>query len=142
MLTQRGRRRKASPDHLVDEISPSKNQHGDLGSVKTFRGECIEIMDEDDNKLNATPAKDLQRSPSPNSLTVQTDSAAQATSTLTEDTTTVNIATSLEQMTLKHPQLAQSLWTKNSAVLSRPPQLHDNSKSTAVSPNEGVDGSL
>jgi hypothetical protein len=105
-------------DCVVDEIAPSKNQCGDLDSVKTFRDECIEIMDEDDNELNATPAKDPQRSPNPDSLTVQTDSAAQATSTLTEDTTTVDVATSLEQMMLKHPQLTQSLWTKNSAVLS------------------------
>jgi hypothetical protein len=125
----------------MDCVVPSKSQHGDSGSVKTFREERIEVDDEDHDKSNAAPAKDLRRSPSPDSLTVQTDSAVQATSTLTEDTSTVDIATSLEQMTLKHPQLAQSLWTKNCAVLSQEPRLHDDSKSTALSQNKGVDGS-
>ena len=71
------------------------------------------------------------RSPSPESLTIQADSATQATSTLTEDSS-ADIATSLEQMMLQNPALAQQLWLKTSA------HLHSNSMT--VSPNEGVDG--
>jgi hypothetical protein len=133
-------------DYLIEEVSPSKNQYGDSGSVKTFRDECIELpttdMDEeDDESISGTLEKPTPRSSSPDSITIQADNATQATSTLTEDTTAVDIATSLEQMMMKHPELAQSLWAKNSAFLSRAPQLNDNSKSAAVSPNEGVDGS-
>ena len=133
-------------NYLIEEVSPSKNQYGDSGSVKTFRDECIELpttdMDEeDDESISGTLEKTTPRSSSPDSITIQADNATQATSTLTEDTTAVDIATSLEQMMLKHPELAQSLWAKNSAFLSRAPQLNDNSKSAAVSPNEGVDGS-
>jgi hypothetical protein len=30
-------------DYLIDDVAPSKNQHGDSGSVKTFRDACVEI---------------------------------------------------------------------------------------------------
>ena len=40
---------------------------------------------------------------------------------------------------LQHPALAQSLWAKNSAILAGS-QVNDFTKSTAISPNEGVDG--
>ena len=77
----------------------------------------------------STTEKDDNRSPSPDSLTIQTASTTPA-STLTEDLST-DVAASLEQLMLKNPELAQQLYLKNSQILS---------KTAAVSPSEGVDG--
>jgi hypothetical protein len=125
-------------DYMIEDVAPSKNQYGDDGSVKTFRDECVEIPDsEDDGSMvgmgeDDSSATGIQehRSPSPDSLIIQPDSATQATSTMTEDPS--DVAAYLEQMMLKNPELLQQLYLKNSQKLS--------SLTTAVSPTEGVDG--
>jgi hypothetical protein len=118
-------------DYLIDDVAPSKNQHGDSGSVNTFRDACIEILESElDDESDADISKEAdQRSPSPDSMTIQADSATLATSNLTEDTTS-DVAASLEQLMLKNPELAQQFFHKNAQLLS---------KTAAVSPTDGAD---
>jgi hypothetical protein len=127
-------------DYLIEDAVPSKNQYGDSGSVKTFRDACIEDtadysdmdssghMSEDDKSAGREDS--AKRSSSPVDL-VEADTATQATSTLTDDTSE-DVAASLEQLMLQNPALAQLLYLKNSAQLQ--------STSVAVSPYEGADG--
>jgi hypothetical protein len=136
---------------IIEEAPQSKNQYGDTGSVKTFRDACqdddtVDSNDrlQDDRSTSSqlsetdsipeppTIAKKL-RSPSPDSLTIETDTTTPDTSTLTED-----VAVSLEQMMIRNPELVQKFLAKNFT----PEKLLANSKNTtAISPNEGVDGS-
>jgi hypothetical protein len=127
-------------DYLIEDAVPSKNQHRGSGSVKTFRDACIEDtadysdmdssghMSEDDKSAGREDS--AKRSSSPVDL-VEADTATQATSTLTDDTSE-DVAASLEQLMLQNPALAQLLYLKNSAQLQ--------STSVAVSPYEGADG--
>jgi hypothetical protein len=119
-------------DYLIDDVAPSKHQYGDSGSVKTFRDACVEIPESElDDESEADISKEAdQRSPSPDSMTIQADSATLATSNLTEDTTS-DVAASLEQLMLKNPELAQQLFHKNAQLLL---------KTAAVSPTDGADG--
>jgi hypothetical protein len=137
--TQAGNGFEFNIDFLVADAAVSKNQYGDAGSVKTFREACVPMDETDDESIQSTPDPKTPRSPSPDSLTIDTDIATQATSNLTENTTPSDVANSLEQLMLQHPALAQSLWAKNSAILAGS-QVNDFTKSTAISPNEGVDG--
>ena len=127
-------------DYVIDDVAPTKNQYGDDGTVRTFRDACTPLpgydsedassaQQESEDDMSTTKA---HRSPSPDSMIVQTDSVTQATSTMTDDPS-ADIAASLEQLMLKNPELAQHLYLKNSAQIL--------STSVAVSPNEGVDGS-
>jgi hypothetical protein len=127
---------------IIDETPQPKNQYGDTGSIKTFWSACKETgQDEPPNNNSATslapatPAvKPSPRNPSLDSLTIETDNETQATSTITADTKGMEY--SLEQIMISHPDLVKTFLAKNS--LSE--QLDDNSKMTAVSPLEGVDG--
>jgi hypothetical protein len=69
-------------------------------------------------------------------LTIETDNETQATSTITEDARGMELSS--EQMMIRHPDLVKK-FIANNPVLYK--QLDDNSKTTAVSPNQGVDGS-
>jgi hypothetical protein len=114
-------------DCMIDEAVPSKNQFGDSGSVKTFRQECIPI----DEEFEGDSTDQGACSPSPDTRTIAVgDAATQATSALTEESTH-DIASSLEQMILKNPELAQELFRKHS---------QSSAQTAAVSPTEGVDG--
>jgi hypothetical protein len=119
-------------DYLIDDVAPSKNQHGDSGSVKTFRDACVEIPESElDDESEADISKEAdQCSPSPDSMTIQADSATLATSNLTEDAMS-DVAASLEQLMLKNPELPQQLFHKNAQLLS---------KTGAISPTDGADG--
>jgi hypothetical protein len=128
---------------LIDENARPNNQYGDTGSVKTFRSACNEIPDDltDDgsavsSEFDKANSKAKSRSSSPDSLTIDTAEETQTTSTLTADTK--GMEHSLEQMMLNNPDLVQKFLAKNSI---RDTQLDDNSKTTAVSPSAGVDGS-
>jgi hypothetical protein len=130
---------------VIEEAPQSKNQYDDTGSVKTFRDACQDDGTDDSseqalgdsitqpNKDDSIPDPPMiekkLRSPSPDSLTIHTDTETQATSTLSED-----MVASLEQMMLRNPELVKQILGKNST----PDKLVDNS--TAVSPFEGVDG--
>jgi hypothetical protein len=131
---------------VIEEAPQSKNQYGDTGSVKTFRDACqddrtadsseqqavgdsVTQPTEDDSILDPPTIEKKLRSPSPDSLTINTDIETQATSTLSED-----VVASLEQMMLRNPELVKQILGKNST----PDKLVDNS--AAVSPFEGVDG--
>ena len=112
-------------DYIIDQAVPSKNQFGDSGSVKTFRQECIPI----DEEYEADSTDQGARSPSPDTRTIVVgDAATQATSALTEESTH-DIASSLEQMILKNPELAQELFSKYS---------QSSAQTAAVFPNEGL----
>ena len=120
---------------LVEDAKVSKNQYGDSGSVKTFRDACVDHLghtSDGDSTLDPMDDSVESNSAAPRSTSpvdqVDTDSATQATSTLTPDSST-NISSSLEQLMLKNPTLAQQLYV----------QLQ--SASVAVSPTQGVDGS-
>jgi hypothetical protein len=70
-------------NYLIDKVAPSKIQFGDSGSVKTFRQECIEIDEsEDDNETehstpgllasadDATKEQQVAHIPSPDTRTI------------------------------------------------------------------------
>ena len=119
-------------DYVIEEATPSKNQFGDTGSVKTFRDACVDPEDDSGTgsvaELEAPPSTPdtALRSQSPVDE-VDADAVTQATSTLTDDSS--DVAASLEQLMLQHPKLAQQLYLKSQST------------TVAVSPSTaGVDG--
>jgi hypothetical protein len=132
-------------DFVIEEAPQSKNQYGDTGSVKTFRDVCQDELSIESSEKGQSPAAPFMddipdppaiekklRSPSPDSLTIQTDSETQATISTLSD----GAAVSLEQMMLSNPELVKQLLAKNAS----PAKLVDNSNSNPFSPFEGVDG--
>ena len=107
-------------DYVIDDVSPSKNQFGDTGSVKTFQDACLDL--EDGSGIGSEADMEVG---SPGSLQtalrsqrpvkeVDADAVTQATSTLAEESS--DVAASLEQLILQHPQLAQQLYLKSQST--------------------------
>jgi hypothetical protein len=122
---------------IIDEAPQPKNQYGDTGSVKTFRSACKatgqDDSQDDDSATSlaqaAPAAKPSSCSPSPDSLTIETDNETQATRTITADTKGMEY--SLEQMMISHPDLVKQFLAKNSlsehsctTTLKRRPSPH------------------
>jgi hypothetical protein len=126
-----------------ENLNDAPNQFGDTGSVKTFREECQTEdtfpMVDTEKHPNARPAPSTTNAhvQAPDDMTVdadESDSFTREPSTITD--ATEDVEKSLEALMISHPELVRKLLTKTSKN-----KLNDNNqKSTAVSPNEGVDG--
>jgi hypothetical protein len=131
-----------------EKLNDAPNQFGDTSSVKTFCEECqtndsTPIMMDTEKHPNArkpTTSTSKAHNPAPNNMTVdadESDSFNREPSTITN--ATEEVERSLEALMISHPELVRKLLTKTK--LASKNKLHDkNQKSTAVSPNEGVDG--
>jgi hypothetical protein len=126
-----------------DNLNDAPNQFGDTGSVKTFREECktedtFPMVDTEKHpNARPTPSSTNAHVQAPDDMTVdadESDSFTREPSTITD--ATEDVEKSLEALMISQPELVRKLLTKTSKN-----KLNDNNqKSTAVSPNEGVNG--
>jgi hypothetical protein len=139
-----------------DLLNEAPNQFGDSGSVKTFREECqtnevTKRMDTEKHPKASSSTKELDSTPDDMivdsdgdnpTMTVEDDDGDNSTrepSTITD--ATEDVEKSLEALMLSHPDLVRKLLNKSKlSHTTIKNKLLDNQKSTAVSPNEGVDG--
>jgi hypothetical protein len=132
-----------------EALNKAPNQFGDNGSVKTFRDDVIKEapnpkMLENERYPHSRASTDSNKhSPIPDDTQAyEDDGDSPNRASRSPEATAEEVQKTLEALKLSHPDIFRTFTDK----LQQNPnpskhQLRDNQKSTAVSPNEGVDGS-